>query len=238
MEIITFGELGRKAIVFLHGWGGDFNSFSYFAKELSDKYFCIVVNFKSMMFGDEVLAMQDFADRLKTKLDDFGYDKFTFVGHSFGGRVIAKLASFSPEIIEKVVLISVAGLPRRQKLCYHLRVRWFKIVKWLAKRGLVNPQRLEKFGSKDYRALSPNAKQTFNNIIKENLTKCYKSINVPTLIYWGEKDKETPIYMAKKLNKIIANSGLYVDKNAGHFCYLENPQAFVRAVRIFMEKVL
>ena len=37
-------------------------------------------------------------------------------------------------------------------------------------------------------------------------TKVVKNIDVPILLYWGNKDKEVPLNKAKKLNKYIKNS--------------------------------
>ena len=34
-------------------------------------------------------------------------------------------------------------------------------------------------------------------------------INIPCVLFWGEKDKDTPYYMAKKLEKLIKNCGLF-----------------------------
>ena len=42
-----------------------------------------------------------------------------------------------------------------------------------------------------------------------------------TLIIFGEKDRETPLYMAKSLNAGIKNSSLKIIKNAGHFCFID-----------------
>ena len=75
----------------------------------------------------------------------------------------------------------------------------------------------------DYKDIPNIMKKTFQNIIKEDLRKHYKSISVETLIIWGDKDKDTPLKDAKYLNKVIKNSGLIIYKNANHFSYLNYP---------------
>ena len=90
----------------------------------------------------------------------------------------------------------------------------------LEKKYLVRKKLFQLFSSNDYYSLPPNMYITFKNIIKEDLTKYYKKINIKTLIIWGEKDIDTPLKDAKKLNKIIKNSKLITYKNENHFSYL------------------
>ena len=44
--------------------------------------------------------------------DALGLDRFTLVGHSFGGMVAAEIAATYPQLVEKLVLVSPLGLWR------------------------------------------------------------------------------------------------------------------------------
>ena len=59
-------------------------------------------------------------------------------------------------------------------------------------------------------------------------------IDTATLIINGKLDAETPLYMAKKLNKNIKNSTLKVFEECGHFCFLDKPNKFNMEVREFL----
>lgn len=78
-------------------------------------------------------------------------------------------------------------------------------------------------------------KKTFVNIISEDLSPLLKSITCPTLIIFGKDDKETPLYMAKKINKKIKDSALVVFENCGHFAYLEDYYRFVTIAKSFLK---
>ncbi len=234
-SVLTFGEKGNPAIVFFHGWGGGFSSFLFFAQQLSKKYFCVVFDFNEMINSAPPKRMEDFAREVKSTLDELNVTSAFAVGHSFGGRVIAKTATIFPEIFKKILLVDSAGLPPRRSLWYHIKVGWFKFNVRLARAGLIKKERLARFGSRDYMALNSVAKQTFKNVVNENLTPCFASIRVPTLIFWGEKDRETPPAMAKKLNKIIKDSGIVWVNGAGHFSYLDAPQLFMAVVLEFFK---
>ncbi|MBQ7579580.1 MAG: alpha/beta fold hydrolase [Clostridia bacterium] len=235
MNYITFGKPENEAIVFLHGWGGGFSSFMQMAKSLSSNYFSVIVDFNDVFYGSREVCVIDFALALNDVLKNFKHKSFNFVAHSFGGRVLAKFARNYPEKIKKIVLFDTAGLPTRFNLWYYLKVKRRNFVKFLVKHGFLSENSLEKFASADYKRLTSSERKSFSNIVCEDLTNCYAQINAKTFIYWGKKDKETPLYMAKKLNKIIKNSGLYVDKNAGHFSYLENSTKATNAVKYFLE---
>ena len=76
-------------------------------------------------------------------------------------------------------------------------------------------------------------KKTFVNIVNTFLEKYVININIPTIIFWGQKDKETPLYMAKRFKRLIKNSELVIIKNAGHFAYLQDLNTFVNVLNLF-----
>lgn len=235
MDVITFGKKENPCVVFLHGWGGGFSSFSFVAKNLSDKFYCVVVDFNSIIFSDRILTIDDFCDEVLDYLRKNNISKASFVAHSFGGRIVARLAERNSPIFDKIVLADTAGLNYRRGPWFYLKIRWFKFLVKLAKRGIIDEKRLKKYGSPDYAVLTDTQKQTFKNVVNLNLKNGYKKIDAQTLIYWGENDTETPLYMAKSLKKIIKNSALIVEKGADHFAYLKNINKFNRILTIFLE---
>ena len=51
---------------------------------------------------------------------------------------------------------------------------------------------------------------------------------------WGENDQDTPLYMAKIMEKEIKDSGLVVLENAGHFSYLDNTNKYLLVTDNFL----
>ena len=58
-------------------------------------------------------------------------------------------------------------------------------------------------------------------IINESIDNQVKKINIPTILLFGNKDKITPIYLAKKIKRKIKDCELIV-LNGNHFAYLYN----------------
>lgn len=219
---------GQKDVVFLHGWGGSKKSFAALSDALSSSYNVTLLDFYG--FGDTAasekpLFVRDYADAVIEILDKENIEKATFVGHSFGGRVALVLGSEYKERVDKLVLIDAAGVPPRRGLRYKIRVFLHKFLVKLGFKGLK--------GSSDYAALTDTERQTFKNIVNEDLTPCLPKISAPTLILWGKDDKDTPLYMAEILKENIANSGLTV-LEGGHFAYLSSHHTVLNALKYFL----
>ncbi len=162
------------------------------------------------------LYVSDYAKAVLQVLNNLNVEKAHFICHSFGGRVLFKLHQICPYIIDKIILIDVAGLKTRPTLKKTFKKICFKTLKFFKCKNL------DKFYSADYLAMDVRHRQTFKNIVNEHFDCYIKNIKNTALIIYGEKDKDTPVYMAKKLNKKMINSTLKIVKNAGHFSYIEN----------------
>ena len=94
----------------------------------------------------------------------------------------------------------------------------------------------ENAGSSDYRALDPECRSTFVSVVNTFLEEYCYQIKAPTLIIFGKQDEVTPLYMAKRLNKLIKNSTLEVVEHAGHFCFEDRPIKIVELLSKFLKE--
>ena len=129
--------------------------------------------------------------------------------------------------VDKIVLTGAAGIRPRRSLKKSFSVFRYKLRKNL---GLD----VSKFGSPDYRALDGVMKRSFVKVVNERLEDRIKSVKNSTLIVYGEKDKETPPYMQRKLNRLISGSILVGIKGAGHFAFVDKPVEFNAIVKEFL----
>jgi len=171
---------------------------------------------------DKPLGLEDYANMVLAELDRLGIERVHVVAHSFGARVTTLLANMQPERFGKLVLVGPAGIKPRFNLW-----RWFKIR--LHKAGIIKSR-----GSADYRTLSKNGKITFQNIIKRDLSPEISRITQPSLIIWGRRDKAIKKFMAKRWTKLNACITMKTYKNAGHFCFLDEPARFIMDVEGFL----
>lgn len=242
MHFLKFGS-SKKYLVFLHGWGSDLNSFLWLKSYFENDYSLIFLDFDGFgKTGDpkEALSVFDYVQKLKKLLDSFDdIEELVFIAHSFGGRVAIKFLFFYQSDYKKtsLCLIDSAGIKPRRNLIYWFRVSRYKKLKSKKNKTQKDLEKLNSFGSSDYRLLSPVMKQTFVNVVNEDLSRFAKFLNCRTLIVWGEKDTETKTYMAKKLNRLIKGSNLVFLKNAGHFSFIENKQEFIIILDSFLKNL-
>ena len=175
------------------------------------------------------LTIGDYAACVRALLDEVRAENVVLVGHSFGGRIAMRLAAEN-EKVAGVVLIDSAGVTPRRGIKYHLKVASYKLAKRLKLKKI--PQ-----GSEDYKHLSDVMKKTFVNVVNEGSEKDARRLTAPTLLIWGNKDKDTPLYMCRKLQKLIVGSQSIVLKGCGHFAYLEKADLVYRVLRAFRRKV-
>lgn len=63
------------------------------------------------------------------------------------------------------------------------------------------------------------------------------TINVPTLIIFGEEDAITPPSIAREMHEAIPNSRLVLIPSAGHMSPVEQPELFTDAIRGFLDSL-
>lgn len=179
-------------------------------------------------------GVEEFADITKKFIEAQGITGCDVIGHSHGGRVSIYLASQNPKLFDKLVLLDAAGLKPRRKLSYYIKVYSYKLAKRMAGIGFFDrlfglSARIKSAGSDDYKVLTGVMRATFVKLVNRDLTPVLKLIKNPTLLVWGSEDKDTPLYMAKIMEKQIENAGLAVLEGAGHYSYLD---AFPRFLKI------
>lgn len=222
----------NRQILFLHGYLADskifYKQFEFFSRDfdiysLDLKGFGENNNMEYPYSLDEyILEVKDFMKKNNLKCPNV-------IAHSFGGRIVLKGTATKKLKFDKLILTGCAGLKPRFSIKKCTKKITFSMLKNFVKR-----ERLKRFYSKDYLALSPIMKESFNLIVREYLDCYLKDISNRTLIINGRLDKDVPIYQAKRLHKGIENSTLSIFENAGHFCFLDKPNKFNLEVKEFL----
>ncbi len=219
---------GRKTIAFIHGWGADKYNLGMIYDPLISKYRIISVDlpgFGKSPAPGKTIGSPEYAEILKSFFKKLNICEINYVGHSFGGKIGIILAAESNSIIRRLVLIDSTGIRSRHSPLYHLRVGSYKILKFFIRHFGSDAGRLEKlkskFGSTDYKNAA-GMRDILVRQVNEDFSGILKKIECPVFLYWGEKDRDTPLWMAKKMKRLIGDSALYVVKGGGHFSFLKD----------------
>lgn len=181
-------------------------------------------------------GVADYARFVLAYLDAQGLDRVHLLGHSFGGRIGLVLGAAHAERLDKLVLINSAGVKNPENPARLALAKAAKAVLTLpGLRAFYEPLRRRYYqgiGATDY--LEAGALQeTFVRVIEEDLLPYAARVARPTLLLWGDRDEETPLWQGKLLEKTIPDAGLVVFEGAGHFSFLERLLDTVRIVAHF-----
>ena len=88
-------------------------------------------------------------------------------------------------------------------------------------------------GSRDYRSAG-KLRETFVKVVNEDLRQYLPCIQSPVLLGWGELDRETPVSDGRLMKDLIPEARLEVIQGAGHHCFLDNPEAFLKIIKPFL----
>lgn len=213
-------HLGDTPVILLHGWGGSHismqGSFNYLSKFDLD-----IINIDLPGFGQsphppDFFTLEDYADTVKQLIEKLSLDQITLIGHSFGARIAILLAK--EKFIKNIILTGAAGIKPKFSFKKYLKIKKYK-------RAVKKGKDTSKFGSLDYKQLPENQKKVFNRIVNRHLNLDLQDIHKPALLIWGKNDIDTPLYMAKKMNKLLSDSALII-LGGSHYAYIENNKQF------------
>ena len=242
------GEAGEPLLL-LHGWGGKAESFLPVARDFKKTHKVYAVDFPGHGRSDEPDApwsVTEYMEYIRAFLKEAGIERTDIIAHSFGGRVAILLAATYPGLVGKMVLTGAAGIPPRRNGKKTMKTRVYRLLRGIARSGaaqavlgdertaLFQEALVQRFGSRDYRALTPFMRQTFNRVISQDLTDCLSRIKAPTLLIWGEDDTETPLWLGKLMEEKIPDAGLVSWPGCGHFAYLDRYGDFKLVVERFL----
>lgn len=219
-------------ILFLHGWGANIGLITPLAERLASKgYQCFVLDMPGFGASDDPLiawTVYDYATFIIDYLDHHNLEKVHLFGHSFGGRLGLILGSKYSHRLHKMTLSDAAGIKQKTPLWLQWRLNIYKAIrdslynvglKQLADR--LRTAYNKRYGSSDFQQVSGVMRQTFINVINEDLRPLASQVSVSTLLFWGDQDEDTPLWMGKILEQDIPDAGLVIHEGAGHYAYLE-----------------
>lgn len=239
---INHAVIGEGApIVLLHGWGAEIKLVYPLTEQLVKLgYRCYMLDLPGFGASPEppiVWTVFDYAELVRKYIQQLNVGRVHLFGHSFGGRLSMILGAEYPDLTHKIVLADAAGLRPKQPLMSQLRLNSYKTIRdALRKIGLDSlADRLasaynKRYGSADFNAVSGVMRQTFVNVVNQDLRDYACRIQAPTLLIWGDQDQDTPLSQAHELEKLIPDAGLVVYAGAGHYSYLEKTRQTAQAM--------
>ena len=181
-------------------------------------------------------------------------DRATLCGSSYGGAVAATIALDQPELVEKLILVGAVtnNRPTRYML---MRLFGSPIIGDVLSPLLVGSRRLLRMRMKrvydrhawvlderrvDARHIPLRTRGAHRAIIRtvrrwdaERISRDAHLLAQPTLIIWGENDREVSVEDGRRIHEQIENSRIVIFRDCGHLPHEEYPEEFTRLVAEF-----
>ncbi len=259
---VSYVEMGEGApIVFVHGLSGAWQNWLENLPQLARTHRVIALDLPG--FGDSPMPpwrisipaygrfLRDFCERL-------GVQSCALVGCSMGGFIATEVAVSEPQRIQKLVLVSAAGITwaraRREPAAMIGRVgrAATPMAVKLQLAGILRPRlrrlafqsvfwdpdglRREVLWENVSPALhSPGYLDAMRTLPGYDIRHRLEEIEEPTMIVWGRNDRVVPVPAALSYKRRIGdNAELHIFDRTGHVPMIERPERFNRLLERFL----
>jgi pimeloyl-ACP methyl ester carboxylesterase len=259
--IMHFDEGAGHALVFVHGLGANMTHFEYVVPSLrSDGYRVCGLDLPGFGLSGKPhrpYSVPFLADAVMHLMDRLGIDSATLCGHSLGGLICADVALRAPERVDRLVLISSAGLTR-------LPLAMRLVGRTLMRPGLVAPalernarrildlvfaeknEKAERFIEQSTTRPDPSKRfvQDLARVmcsLKHDLTGYHlldevTRLEMPTLVIWGGRDRLLPLGPVPSFVERLPAGELEVIERCGHMPIIENPEKVAARMKTFLRE--
>lgn len=233
-------------VLLLHGWGAHSGLVWPLAQRLAHSGFRVYApdlpGFGQTPTPPAPWSVWDYAAFTLAFLDALSLNAVYLFGHSFGGRLGLILGAKHADRIVKMALANSAGVRPTPPVAARLRLSIYQRALGLLRRlrlsyaaDQLRAWYIERYGSADYKAASGVMRDTFVKVVTEDLLPCAAQVAVPTLLFWGDQDEETPLWQGRRLEQAIPDAGLVVFEGAGHYSYLDRLSDTLRVLNHFFQ---
>ncbi len=187
-------------------------------------------------------------------LDALHVQRFAIGGNSLGGEVAWRVATLAPQRVDRLILVDATGYafePEHIPLGFQAgRVRLLNpVTEALTPRPVLEASLKDVYG--DPRRVTPALVDRYYELLlregnrhalnmrlqmiaSDLAPERIKTLQVPTLILWGERDRLVPPVNAQHFQRDIAGSQLVMLPGLGHVPQEEDPAQSVKPVHAFL----
>jgi pimeloyl-ACP methyl ester carboxylesterase len=251
---------GGDALLFLHGWASNWQIFLLNIAAFMDTHRVISLDlpgFGASEMPDGELSIQGYARTVDGVCDALGVERASVVGNSMGGFIGAELALSFGTRVDRLVLVSAAGLSterlaRRPLLAaaravssgmpYATRFESAVVRRRRLRRAAMQwviryPEKLSVPLAQELvlSAGKPGFVDGLAAIMDYSYRDRLPEIDIPVLIVWGRNDLLVPVGDAARYAELIGdNARVEIFEDTGHAPMLERPSRFNELLRGFL----
>lgn len=261
-----YWEAGSRgsSVILLHGIGSFIEHWEYNFEALSKKHHVLALDLVGFGLSDKpnvpysIPYLAKFVEKfMKAK----GVRSASIVGNSLGAMIAVELCLISPELVDKLVLVS--GGCFGKKLAFELRLLTVPFIGekllrpnrdgtkqflqlMFANQALISNEMVDLAFERNAR---PGSVEAFletlrsganifglkQDLVDRTLENAHQ-IHTPALVIWGRKDKILPVEHAYKAGEILPNVDMIIFDDCGHLPQMECSEKVNELILDFLAK--
>jgi pimeloyl-ACP methyl ester carboxylesterase len=252
INYVDMGEGDGTPVLLVHGLAGQWQNWLENIPRISQERRVLALDLPGHGESADTpgeTSIQGYARTVDGFLNALGVERAHLVGNSMGGFVASELAIQFPSRVERLVLVSAAGISNTSfyrapamtfgRIAQALTTATAARHQSLARRPITRHMALALVARHPAR-LKPDlaweglmkgaGKPSFHDALRANLEYDFRhrlsEIEVPTLVVWGAKDAVISVHDAAEFERLIDDARKVVMEDTGHVPMLERPTAF------------
>ncbi len=230
-ETVPYRVAGEgEPVVMMHGLGGSSRCWAWTVPALARRYRVYLVDlpgFGTLRRLHRQFELRSASAWLEEWMRAAGVGRAHLVGHSMGAFISTQLATTVPALVDRLVLVSAAGVPTGRSILGCLRripAGWRHRVPGAWR--LVVPDAMLTRPSVVWR--------TARELLAQDVGPTLQAVRAPTLVIWGADDPLVPAACAEVFRRGIPDSRVLLLRRAGHMPMLTRVDEFNRALLAFL----
>lgn len=251
------GDPSASPVLLLHGTGGHWETFAPNLPALAEHFHCVAIDMVGNGFSDKPdhdYEIAVYLRQVRAVLDAFGFASAAVVGMSLGAWVAAALAVEDPGRVEKLILMSPAGLVATASNMARIRAERTRAVEnpeWDSIKAMFDHliadeenripdvialrqaiYRLpETLASIDHLLILQDPEARERNLVPEDR---WRTISCPTLVVASGKDHGEYQSTARRVAELVEGAEVLEMPHVKHWPHFEDPEVFNTAAVPFL----
>jgi pimeloyl-ACP methyl ester carboxylesterase len=260
VNYVDIGEGGGAPVVLVHGLGGQWQNWLENIPRLAQERRVIALDLPGFGLSEmpgEKITIPSYGKCVHALIERLELEPAAVVGNSMGGFVASEVAIQFPQVVERLVLVSAAGISSanasRAPVLTVGRIATAITAYTAARHRAMARRPVSRHAALAFVARHPSklkadlaweglmkgtGKPGFDDALRACLEYDFRDrlpdISCSTLIVWGENDSIIPSRDAEEYERLIPNARKLVMEDTGHIPMVERPETFNRTLLEFL----
>ena len=252
------GPKDADVLLMIHGFGGDKDNWTRFAKSLTNTYRVIAPDLPG--FGESRwhpnwdYSLFPQRDRVANLVQALGLEQIHLIGNSMGGHLSALYAYEYPDDVMSLTLIDNAGVVSPVESDYQIALAqgenplivhslddFDRLIEYAAHEKPFAPWPVKGVLAQRLLDRAEKNQSIFTAIMGDStagLEPILTQIEIPVLIIWGEYDRILDVSSVDKMRPLLPHAEVVIMEDTGHIPMLERPSETAGHYLQFLGRVL